>query len=401
MAQTAIVADDLSGAVETAATFLSRTSRIAVALDTPSAAPVARLDVLALDTNSRQLDALGAARQTAAAFSAAAASPVVFKKIDSLLRGNVQAELLAAQAVRPHLVIAPALPSAGRVVRHGIVFVDGEPLHVTDAWRAERQPPPASVSAALSEMSTQVLPLALVRSPGLADAIRENLAAGIVPICDAEIDADLDRIAVATAGIDELVLVGSGALAAALARSQPIQSRAACPRIQGAQKVLVGIGSAAQVIAGQLDALRELDVALVLVHPDELCGGGATRAAQVSAAVESAAQSVVVVAVDPGATVDAGRSREIAQGFAATVAHVARLFDGLLLTGGETARAVLDELGVTQLRPLFEVHHGAVVCAEPDGRLIATRPGSFGDRNSLLSIVRALQSGVPPTKESP
>jgi 4-hydroxythreonine-4-phosphate dehydrogenase len=400
--KTVIVADDLSGAVETAATFLPRTSRIDVTLDTRLSDSSESIDVLAFDTNSRELDAVGAARQTATAFSAAAGSRVVFKKIDSLLRGNVQAELSAAQAIRPHLVIAPALPSAGRVVRNGIVHVDGQPLHATDAWRAERHPAPASVSIALSDIPTRVLPLPLVRSANLAAAIRETLVAGTVPICDAESDVDLDRIAMATAGIDQLVLVGSAALAAALARNLPIESRTAdLLPVQRAQRVLVGIGSAARAIAGQLEALREVDVAVVLVQPNDVCGGNPDRSARVAAEVEAATQPVVVVAVDPGAAVDAGRSREIARGFATTVARSARAFDGLLLTGGETARAVLDQLGVTQLRPLFEVHHGAVVCAAPDDRLIATRPGSFGDRNSLLSIVRALQSGAPPTKESP
>lgn len=400
MAEVVLVADDLSGAVETAATFLSRKSRILVVLDTEAVRPDRPdVDVLAFDTNGRQLDASAAATRTAAALSAAGSS-VALKKIDSLLRGHLATELIAAHIVRPNLVVAPALPAAGRTLRDGVVQVDGRPLHETDAWHAESQAPPRSVASVLAGMATTVLPLATVRSDRLAATVSATLAAGIVPICDADSDADLDRIVAATARIEQLVLVGSAGLAAALARSLPVQSGAGSrPGPAGAARVLVVVGSAARPIAAQLDALTALDHELVLAQPDDLAGDRA-RSAQLAARICGSTGSVVVVAVDPRAAVDPGRSRRIALEFSSAVAGAARDFGGLLLTGGETARAVLDHLEITRLEPLFQVHHGAVVCAAPDGQLIATRPGSFGDRYSLLSIVRALQTGVPPTKES-
>ncbi|MFD8566682.1 nucleotide-binding domain containing protein [Streptomyces sp. NPDC059639] len=52
----------------------------------------------------------------------------------------------------------------------------------------------------------------------------------------------------------------------------------------------------------------------------------------------------------------------------------------------------MDALGVTELEPLGQIHHGAVLCATPDGRTVVTRPGSFGDADSLRHIVRALAS---------
>ncbi|MEV1177987.1 nucleotide-binding domain containing protein [Nonomuraea sp. NPDC049784] len=58
----------------------------------------------------------------------------------------------------------------------------------------------------------------------------------------------------------------------------------------------------------------------------------------------------------------------------------------LILTGGETARRVLDALGVRELIPLDQVHHGAVHSRTPEGHSVVTRPGSFGDVDSLLRI---------------
>ncbi|WP_205704886.1 four-carbon acid sugar kinase family protein [Kineococcus indalonis] len=62
----------------------------------------------------------------------------------------------------------------------------------------------------------------------------------------------------------------------------------------------------------------------------------------------------------------------------------------LVLTGGETARAVLTRLGVDTLRPVAQLSHGAVVSVTADGRLVATKPGSFGGPGELHELVRLL-----------
>ena len=61
----------------------------------------------------------------------------------------------------------------------------------------------------------------------------------------------------------------------------------------------------------------------------------------------------------------------------------------LVLTGGETARAVLDRLGVRSLRPV-RADAGAVTALADDGRTVVTRPGSFGHGAALADIVTTL-----------
>jgi hypothetical protein len=39
---------------------------------------------------------------------------------------------------------------------------------------------------------------------------------------------------------------------------------------------------------------------------------------------------------------------------------------------------------------VHEIHHGAVASVAPDGRRVVTRPGSFGDADSLVTIARYL-----------
>lgn len=127
-----VVADDLSGAAEVAglafqAGLTAEVQRVP-GLD-------ADADVVALDTDTRLLSADAAAGRVHTAMQQAAAGrfELLFKKTDSLVRGNVRAELEAAlQAtglVRAMLV--PANPSRGRTMVAGRYLVDGQPLAET------------------------------------------------------------------------------------------------------------------------------------------------------------------------------------------------------------------------------------------------------------------------------
>ena len=80
---------------------------------------------VAPDTDSRTRMAGFAAKQVLEAARAVRESPLVCKKLDSTLRGNIAAELSAALgATRSgHVVVAPAFPAASRTT---VVRVDHE-----------------------------------------------------------------------------------------------------------------------------------------------------------------------------------------------------------------------------------------------------------------------------------
>lgn len=400
MIRIAVIADDLSGAVESAAPFLLRTTRIVVTLTARSGSPPELhrgADVQVLDTDSRELTAAASADRAAAPAAAVIDVPVVVKKIDSLLRGNVAAELQALRVTRPHLIVAPALPATGRTVRDGRVWVGDRLLHETDVWRAEAGDRPLTVAHALYPIPTVVVSLATVRGPGLAARLHEILVAGTVPVCDAFADDDLDRIVAAGVGLDRPVLVGSAGIAAAVARHlPPSDGGVPTPPAPRSGALLVVVGSAAPVIGDQLTALTAHGAQTVVLHPAELFAAADDEAALVrlTARVDGAAAPVVVVTVDATAAVDPAQARGIARALSVAVSGAAARAAGLVLTGGETARAVLDRIGVTELRPLGQVHHGAVVSVDDAGRLIVTRPGSFGGPTSLVQMVTAAQEAL-------
>ncbi|WP_369180499.1 four-carbon acid sugar kinase family protein [Streptomyces mutabilis] len=468
------LADDLSGAAEVAA-LLRRPTRLA--LDPADlAVPVAAGEAVVVDLDSRYLSdeaaagvvraALTAAR-TAADESAAEAGtdpadrharptgpswddpglprtalhdtahrafravssgatdasyrrPLWYKKCDSLLRGPVGAEAAAFAEGAELLVIAPALPVAGRVVRGGAVLVDGAPLRDCAAWRAEERAAPRSVAEAMAPLPTANVPIEAVRQGpiALAGRFRRLAARGRHPVCDAETDTDLAVVAAAAALLGpDARLLGSGGLAAALGRrlgssgstvgspgptahpSEPTTgppgptAHSPAPTARhtvppaGERPLLVVAGSAEPAVGEQVARLVAAGARHLPLAPALLAGPAPV------VLPELAPSTVTVLSVDGSDGVRPGAARRIVAGLARAVAALPGRPD-LVLTGGETARRVLDAVGVTTLWPVGEIHHGAVHSRTADGRSVVTRPGSFGGPDSFLRVAAALRPGV-------
>ena len=135
-----VVADDLTGACDAAVHFARHGLGTAVTL---AGAPFEGA-VEAVSTDSRDVDEAESRRrleQVAARRKGHAG--LVFKKIDSTLRGLVGAELALARDVfeLPAVVVTPAYPELGRTVRDGRlqVSVDASfaPVDVAERLRAQ------------------------------------------------------------------------------------------------------------------------------------------------------------------------------------------------------------------------------------------------------------------------
>ena len=134
MIQLAVIADDLTGAADTAIQFsristpvllVSHRHLSSLGLEDPGA-------TLAVSTDSRHLSpaAAGARVHRAGLLVKELRPGVVYKKIDSCLRGNIGAEVDALLDVLDcnGAFIGPALPAQGRTTLHDIHYVRGVPL---------------------------------------------------------------------------------------------------------------------------------------------------------------------------------------------------------------------------------------------------------------------------------
>jgi uncharacterized protein YgbK (DUF1537 family) len=169
-----VIADDLTGAAELAAVGLRHglCAEIVVCGE-----PSGEADMVCVDTDSRSCGSEEAGRRAAAAAKLlrAAKARWIYKKVDSVLRGQVTAEVesVMKQLQLKRALLLPANPSLGRKIRDGRYFVRGRPIHKTEFARDPEHP---RTSARVLEMLHHTLDL-----PVFVSHLRDVLPpAGIV-----------------------------------------------------------------------------------------------------------------------------------------------------------------------------------------------------------------------------
>jgi uncharacterized protein YgbK (DUF1537 family) len=413
-----IIADDLSGAADCAIGFAGAGRRTVVTLDATSAGTSidTTATVIAADTDTRRLTPAEAAERTAAAWRALQ-SPGrrLYKKIDSTLRGNWTAEVAALQPLAGPAIVAPAFPATGRTVREGRVLVHGAPLESTETWQLENAGRDAGLAALLQaeNLRTEVLSVDALR--GAPDALREKIAAsasnGIQAlIVDAETSDDLNALARATAAMSEpLFWVGSGGLArelAALPNLFDSETLSARQVAKSAGAILILVGSLSAVSERQCAMLRERAGVAELIVPPAVLREGADHPTwgewlgRIGARLEAGADLIVRIGRDEA--FDPAEGAHLSTTLAALVApHFAHL-DGLIATGGETARAMLAAVNIGSLELLAEVEAGVAVARPGTAPLpaIVTKAGAFGSEHALYGAYLHLRGAPEPERSA-
>lgn len=363
-----LLADDLTGALDSAAAFATPSAPVPARWQPPAHC----VGSLALDSGTREAGP-GPARDQArrlAPFLRGQEVEVAYKKIDSLLRGHEALEIDALlRELRPErCILAPAFPAQGRVTRGGRQLYKGP----GGAWQAV----PADLVAGLGALGHS----ARRAAPG--EAAPPGLS-----VWDAETDADLDEVVAAAAGLGRVLWVGSGGLAAALARRFGGARRVGSPAL--ARPILGLFGTDHPVMRQQLAAVAEHHQAL---HASE-------EAERVAALLRQRHVLLLSVAVPPGtARGDAARRIE------AVLAALVRRLDPpgtLLVAGGETLRGLCHALGAIQLDVTGEVMPGiprSILCGGPwGGTAVVSKSGAFGAPDLLRRLIAPARA---PSQES-
>jgi uncharacterized protein YgbK (DUF1537 family) len=402
-----ILADDLTGAADTAIAFARR--RLPAKVVWGDSRPQDHVDTVALayDLATRELDAPAAARRHGEVLRKFLIPGMrVFKKVDSTLRGHPAEEIAAmldvllADTPRVRVVMAPSFPATGRTVRGGDVHVHGIPLPFTEYWPQGRDPAFGNLGSLLESAGVYAHPVSLSAVRGPAVALAAAFAKGVA-ICDAETDDDLDRVAAAVLDANvPTFCIGSAGLAHALARCASRGSERRSPpvtRAPSARGALVVVGSrthASRTALEKLLALEQVDG--FSIDPALLDGDleSAAHAALTTAICNSIARGSDV-AVDIGRTAssrNAGNPR-LVLALARLLVSPARQASALVATGGETAAALLNRLGVGGLRLVDEIEPGI-----PLGLTLGefsvpavTKAGGFGNDECLTRILTRLR----------
>lgn len=405
-----VIADDLSGATECAGA-LGPGTRVLLVSQRPTPIHLNPATVTILDLNTRAMSPADAAASTRVALSRIASPegvPLILKKVDSLLRGNIAAELGSLVAPQRAALICTALPSLDRTLEGGVVLVGGVPLADTGLWKVEAQPAPRTVAQALAPLKTAKCTVEQLHRGELPSLLEKNR--GRVVCVDARTDHDIDAIARSALVVDDLLVVGASAIIVACANEyegtldadvagsasdlgQPAPTTSQSNSEH--RPCLTVVGTAAEGAARQLDELRRSHpTALLTIPSEELAIASAERLSRwATELADLLAQGDVAVIRkrEPGGYSISGTvlSRALAE---VVSAAVRRVDAHLIVVGGESARAVLDSLWVRRLATVEEIHPGAVMLRDETGRYVCTRPGSFGSNDSLRVMRASLEA---------
>jgi uncharacterized protein YgbK (DUF1537 family) len=396
--EAAIVADDLTGALDMAAPFASRGFATRLLLDHAKAAAVGT-QVLTLTSASRDLPREAASKNIRAAMEAALLlqPKILIKKIDSTLRGDVGHAILTAMQIsgRRHALIAPAVPGHGRTMRGGEVFLNGVSLREKPRlFDGLPLPAPAPLPELLRVSSAEITVHGWRRGETAPLGIAEGRHAYVA---DAETDDDLDRLArFAHLHAGELLVVGASGLGAAIARQlaqPPVIEAATRPRGEPGAAILFVIGSRTPVSAEQIARLSDRGAReIVLPFP----APKREDADAVEADFPGDGEARIMV-LRPTLSLQLESSSEIAAHLGQAAARLLRRYDlgTIVMSGGDTALAVFRALGVTDAVLRRELSPGvATGTVQLDGSPLTfvTKSGGFGDRDALIKIAQALRA---------
>ncbi|MBI3679553.1 MAG: hypothetical protein HY235_04075 [Acidobacteria bacterium] len=363
------IADDLTGAAEIGGVACRHGLSAEVHLDHPL---VASCDVMVMDANTRSLSpAMAASRLDAMAGELRnPGAGVVFKKTDSVMRGNVASEVTALARIfrKERVLLVPCNPSLGRTIADGEYWIEGRRIHQTDFRRDPEHPIlSCDVRRMLGDVPVHVLrPEADLPSRGLI--LGEAL--------------DAEDIACWVRRLDERTLAAGAAdfFAALLDRlgHRPLPRQPA----SRPSSVLLISGSASESSLRQQEQLRQAGAA-VLAMPDPLYekadAGNESWVAAVVCALETHRMAIASIArpVLPNQQ----RSARLAEALAHLAAQALARFPvaEMWLEGGATASAVIRHFGWRRLDVLAEMAPGAVrlrprADAAP---VLVMKPGSY------------------------
>ncbi len=409
------LADDLTGALEIGGIFGGRGALSLVTTErtlNPHGLTGAT-SVLTIDTDSRHLPPEQAADRIAELARRAAAGeiPLIYKKTDSTLRGNIGAELRALMNAFPDrpLVYAPAYPKMGRTCKGGLLHVDGRPVHETSFAIDPLDPITDPCVRAKLAPWFQDSAVCEIRADELAEKIGRCDRAAVF-VCDGEMEEDLSRTAQALVAGGRLKLAaGPAGLAGAIAQELDLPARERVDLPRSARSLTI-YGSLHPVSRRQVKHAQAAGAPVITASREELMASqpldGTPEGGLVARALETIrahGHAILHTAPCPDRVrrpdiqeheAHLQVARRIGEAVRALIAPAG--LDALVICGGDTARAVLEALGHPSIEGFGEVAAGVPHSrfrAEGRELRLVTKAGGFGPVDVLCKIQEFLTAG--------
>jgi len=422
----AIIADDLTGANDSGAQFASYGLNTSVLFQLDPNA-LHQSNAVVIDADSRSLPKEKAyAKVKRIAETMKEHANIIYKKIDSTLRGNIGAEIDAIyDTIQPtFMVIAPAYPQNGRTVYQGYHFLHGTLLHETELSRDPKCPiTESSIPRLLAKQTKRPIGLIDYQTLRLGfGKVKEQLdryrADGIPYIVfDSVSEDDLRHIVQYVRQLNERVVwVGSAGLAHYLPEAYDLQTspKTRIDKLSG-RPILLVVGSVSQVSRTQLDRVLSLpNVKGIQVDSVQLVRDCESRIREMAKALGQAEDKVKQgfhIALYSSASPSdikqvqaigkaSGQSpvemsNSIAKGLGEVAAALIRgnHFGAMVLTGGDTAKYVCSQIGAAGFELIDEIEPGVPMAKliHESEMYVVTKAGAFGSENTLMQAIHHLQ----------
>lgn len=375
-----LLADDLTGACDAGVQFARQGFSSVLYLGNEDAACELEADLLIRSSNSRSDPPQVASERVLGLgerFQQENRS-LLYKKIDSTLKGNLAVEICAAMKIcKVSLaIVAPAFPAMGRILEDGFLRGTGgavvQEVHLPSLLGEQG-------AGNVAHVGIDVL-------RGGVSVIDRNLRSGMsgeprIVVFDTRTQEHLSLIAQAAMSLEERpLLVGSAGLsaevAAILAKAYKRKVQVA-PRTAGAaaakRSVVMFIGSNNPVTLAQVEYLSSHRLVNCLSFAEGFGG-------LVHSAIKAQRHLVVTVGRDEDENVVA--------------AFASRIFEmgcaGLFFSGGDTAHMICRAIDVRGIRLENEilpgVPWGKIVGGPADGLPVAMKAGGFGKKQALVAV---------------
>ncbi len=420
-----VIADDLTGADDTALQFHLRGANTQILLD-DSIVPEnkASTQVWAIPTETRNLDPHSAyerVKQAAKILADTYNVEYFYKKMDSTLRGHIAVEALAVLDALEWdaAVIIPAFPQEGRTTIGGYHLLRGVPLERTEFARDPRFPIyeshiPTVLRNELQNQQDELVDLielrTVIKGAGpILKKMNELIGRGVkLIVVDANSVTDIEQVVLAIEKSSYKVLpCGSAGCAQVLGNIwlPELENHHQERTIPALPKLLVS-GSATQTNALQIHKLQDSDdientYFIDLKMEDILEGVNEDIIKRVS---ENLIKDNVVVVHTSDLIVDSkiiaqilfdndlSKSQflsKISEYLAALTKRVLFNKDAILITiGGETSFKCCKAINSNALQIIDAILPAIPLCLDTKAQWVVTKSGNLGNSNTLIDILK-------------
>lgn len=419
-----IIADDLTGANDTALQFHLRGANTKILLDS-SCTPQEKegTEVWALSSESRNVEeweAVSRVEKAVKSFVENFSFDYYYKKIDSTLRGHIAVETLTMLDILGYdaAIIIPAFPQEGRITVGGYHLLKGVPLGRTEMAMDPRSPileshVPTLLKSQLKDeqkdlIGTIDLKTVMNGAGPILIKINELIKEGKkLIVADSTSITDIEQIALAIKKCDKKLLpTGTAAGAQVLGKFwlSGIEKERETIKLEKLPKFIVS-GTATQITAEQIAKLEQSDdydnVNFIALGIKDILNGVCDDL--VERVINNLKSGVTVVVhtshlitnfdgfSDDSFNAELTKEKlasKITDYLAELTRRVLEQINVILITlGGETSYKCCKAINSNELKLVDEVAPAISICSDINKKWIVTKSGNLGNTKTLIEIL--------------